>query len=377
MSKKSFLTLCAVTAIAVVLAVVAVLSGPRVRTSVQDNQPLFPNLIKNVDELKSVVIHHGGETTSLDWDGKMWRYRERANYPADGAKITNLVVTLARMTKLEPKTKQSDRYDRLELEDPNGKEAKSQQVMLIDRNGKELANVIIGKTRAMLGNQDGGTYIRFPADPQTWLARGELSPGKSAADWLQREIVDIKDVAIKTVRVTPPNGEKIVVFKADPTDRIYSVENLPKGMATPPNPLAADAYARVLANFTFDDVVPAASKTFPKEKTTTAVFEGFTGFKVNLDFMTEGDEAWVKLQGQAPPQRATPAAPEGVHVTDLRNDWDKTIADLNAKADGWVFRVPAFQVEALTRRMSDLLKKPEAAPSGVPQGFSQGRPPGG
>lgn len=376
MSKKSFLALCVVAAVAVVLAFVAVFSQPQPLKTVTDRRPLFPELIKNVDTLKSVVIHHGGETTTLDWDGKVWHNRERNNFPADPAKLTNLVVRLAQMAKLEPKTKQADRYNRLDLEDPNAKDSKAQQVILLDGAGKELANVIVGKTKASSGNgQEGGTYIRLPNDPQTWLAAGELSLGQTPAEWLPREVLDIPDGAVKSVTITHPNGEKIVVFKADPTEKNYTVENLPKGMKLP-DPAVADNDARVLAGFTFDDVAPAASKPFPKDKTITAVVEGFAGFKVNLEMLMEKQNAWVKLQGVAPPPRTTPAAPAGVQVTDLRHDWDKTMTDLNTKADGWVFRVPLYQVEALNRRMADLMKKPENPDMGAPQGVPLGPPPG-
>lgn len=368
MSKKSFLALCVVAAVVTVLAFVAVLNQPRPVTTVAERRPLFPELIKNVDTLKSVVIHHGEETTSLDWDGKVWRDRERNGFPADPAKLTNVVVRLAQMAKLEPKTKQADRYGRLDLEDPKAKDSKAHQVILLDRGGKELANVIVGKTKSTNNGQEGGTYIRLPNDPQTWLASGELTLGQTNADWLARDIIDLPENAVKSVTITHPNGEKIVVFKSDPTEPDYTIQNLPKGTKLP-DPSAANAAAGVLTRFSFDDVAPAASKQFPKDKTIMAVVEGFTGFKVNLDILMEQDKAWVKVQGNPPPPRAKPAAPEGVHVTDLRNDWDKIIGDLNTKSDGWVFRVPGYQVEALNRRMSDLLKKPDNQGAGAPGGM--------
>ena len=376
MSKKSFLALCVVAAVAVVLALVAVLSQPQPLKTITDRRPLFPELIKNVDSLKSVVIHHGGETTTLEWDGKLWHNKERNGFVADPAKLTNLVVRLAQMAKLEPKTKQPDRYNRLDVDDPNAKDSKAQQVILLDRDGKELANVIVGKTKATNNNgQEGGTYIRLPGDPQTWLAAGELSLGQTPAEWLPRDVIDLPEKSVKSVTITHPNGEKIVVFKGDPLEKDYAVQNLPKGTKLP-DPSVANTDARVLTAFSFDDVAPAASKPFPKDKTITAVVEGFAGYKVNLEILMEKEKAWVKLQGTPPAPRATPAATDGAHVTDLRNDWDKIISDLNTKADGWVFRVPAYQVEALYRHLSDLLKKPENPDMGAPQGMPPGGPPG-
>ncbi len=356
MTRKSFLALCVAAGLGIVLAAVALFSGPRVQSSDGGGQLLVPNLVKDVDRLKSIVIHQAGETVSLDWDGKMWRYRERTNYPADGEKVTAMVVRLARMTKVEPKTSRPDRYDRLDLGDPSAKDSKASQVTLIDQTGKEIANLIVGKRKYTLGSREGGTYVRMPGDPQTWLAQGDVSVGGKPGDWLKREIVDIKEGAIKSITVTHPNGEKVIVAKGDPMEKSYTVENLPKG-AQVSSPFAADDYGRVLANLSVDDVAPVASKPFAKDKTISAVIEGFTGFQVLMDIYESDGETWIKVKGVVPPPRPEPKAPEGVHVTDLRTDWAKVMTDMNARTEGWAFQVQAFTVGALTRHMSDLLKK--------------------
>src|SRR5689334_8684489 len=118
MRAKSIFILTGVAVLALGLAVFVALSQPRVISSDQAGEVMFPSLAGAVEGLKTVVIRHKGGSISLDWDGKAWRYREKANYPADREKVTNLVVSVARLTKLEPKTSQPDRYARLDLQEP-------------------------------------------------------------------------------------------------------------------------------------------------------------------------------------------------------------------------------------------------------------------
>ncbi len=350
MTKKTLGILAVATAVAVGLAGAAIMSRPKIEAPDETGQLVFPKLVSDIDRLKSIVIKHGDQTVSLDWDGKAFHLRERANYPADIEKVKAMVVRLARMTKLEAKTRDPSRYDRLDLGDPAKKDGQAKQVTLIDAGGKEIANAVIGKRKFTLGGNEGGTYVRVIGDPQSWLALGDVSVGDAPRDWLKRQIVDIKENNIKRVTVTRPNGEKIVVGKAKPGSPSLTIENIPKGLV-PVSEVAGDDYGRLLSDLNMDDIAPAAQVQFPKDKTTTAVIEGEDGFQVAMDMVEDKDKYWIRLKGTPAPD----AKPDS-EVT-------KAIAGLNEKANDWVFEVPNYQVTALTKTMGDLAKKPDAKPT--------------
>lgn len=350
MTNKTLGILAVVTVIAIGLAAAAVMSRPKIEAPDEGGQLVFPKLVNDLDHLKSVVIKHGDQTVTLDWDGKVFHLRERANYPADSDKVKEMLVRLARMTKLEAKTRDPARYDRLDLGDPAKKDGQAKQVTLIDASGKDMVNAVIGKRKFTLGGNEGGTYIRIVGDPQTWLALGDVSVGDAPRDWLKRQIVDIKENTIKRVTVTRPNGEKIVVGRAKPGSPSLEIENIPKGMV-PVSEVAGDDYGRLLSDLNMDDIAPADKVQFPKDKTTSAVVEGEDGFQVALDMVQDNDKYWIRLKG-------TPS-PDGKADSETA----KAIAALNDKANGWVFEVPNYQVTALTKSMSDLTKKPDAKPT--------------
>ena len=347
MTNKTLGILAIATVIGAGLASAALMTRPRIEAPDQTGQLVFPKLVGDLDRLKSVGIKHGDQTVTLDWDGKVFHLKERGNVSADAEKARAMLVRLARMTKLEAKTRDPSRYDRLDLGDPAKKDGQAKQVTLTDTGGKEIANAVIGKRKFTLGGNEGGTYIRVMGDAQTWLALGDVSIGDAPRDWLKRQIVDIKENAIKRVTVTRPNGEKIVVSRPKAGSPSLAIENMPKGVV-PVSEVAAEDFGRLLSDLNMDDIAPQDQVQFPKDKTTTAEIEGEDGFQVALDMVQDKDKYWIKLKG-------TPAADAKADSSSA-----KAIAGLNERAGGWVFEVPNYQITALTKTMADLTKKPDA-----------------
>jgi hypothetical protein len=364
MTKKTLIVLGALTLVAIVLAFAATRGQPRIEATDQAGQVLFPRMVNDIDKLKSVVIKHGGETLTIDWDGKVFRMRERGGYLVEAEKVQALAVRLARLSKLESKTAQADRYDRLDLGDPATKGGQATQLTLLDAGGKAIADVIVGKRKFTLGGREGGTYVRLPGDPQTWLALGELMVGTAAHDWLKTDIADIKGDTIKRVTVTHANGDKVAASLG--ANNAFTLENIPRGMEMV-TPSTGDDFRKLLEALKLDDVAQASTVTFPKDRTTTAVFEGVDGFQITLETFDDNGKYWIRLKGSAPADRADAA---------------KLVADLNARTEAWAFQVPQYAIVPLTKSMNDLVKKPDpqgarpAMPQGMPQGMPGGLPPG-
>ena len=359
MTKKTFTSLCAATGLAVVLAVVAMLGQPRFEATDSQGESLLPTLVQDSERLKTIVIHQYGETLSLDWDGKNWRARERNNFIADKEKVSNLLVALARMTKIEGKTKMPDRYARLEVEDPTSETARGRRITLIDNAGKEIADIVLGKRQYNMGSQGNNTYVRMSGDPQVWLAAGEIEDSQTGVtDWLSKEIININATVIKSVTVTHPNGEKVVVVREMPEAPGLTIRNL-SSSAQEANQSAADEYARILVDMNLEEVGSAEAKPFPKEGTIHAKIEGLVGFQVDIELAQIDGLDWIKIKGTPPPTGAGATD----RMVDLGTDWARIMADLNVRANDWVFQVPAYQVAPLKNRMTDFLNRASAAKS--------------
>lgn len=346
MKQKSVYALAGVAVVATVLAIVAIFSQPRIETTDRSGAPVFPALIEQAQNgLKSIVIRHAEGTVSLDWDGSLWRYRERANYPADPQKVADLVVGIARLSKLESKTAAAARYARLDLQDPTAQDSNAKQVTLIGAEGQELADVIVGKRKYTLGGKEGGTYIRIPGDPQTWLALGDVNPGTNPRDWIVRQVANVPDAAVQRVTVTQPDGARVIAVRQDDT---FVIENLPRNVALESN-FAAEEYARILAGLDVEDVAPESQVAFARDKTHTAVIETVEGSRLTVDMTEVGEQSWIKIS-------ATPA--EGL---DANSSAFQAMTAINARAERRVFLVPAYKTSIFKRTLADLRQKPDGA----------------
>ncbi len=353
MTKKSFNVLCAVTAAAVLLAIVAILSQPRFETSYAQGGSILPNLVQQAEKLKTVVIRQKGETISLDREGGAWRARERHGFEADSEKVANLLIALARMNKIEGKTKDPARYARLEVEEPKDADAASRQVTLIDDTGKTIADVVLGKRQYNMGTQGNNTYVRLAGDPQVWLASGEVDDSATGVSgWLKRDVIDIPSQQVARVTVTHPNGEKVVAKRQPVESPNMVIENLPKNTAAFEDG-TADNYGKLLSDMVLEDIVAAADKPFPKDQTHVAVIEGVTGWRVEMQMVELDGSHWITLKG-FPPAASKPGADK---VVDTGTDWTKAMNDLNTRFGDYAIAVPMYQVQAVKLSMTDMLTR--------------------
>ena len=347
MKQKTVLALAGAAAMASILAAATIIAQPRVQTSAGNGEPVFPGLIDKLQQdLKSVVIQHAGGTISLDRDGNVFRYRERANYPADSQKVVDLVVDIARLTRLESKTSLAERHARLDLQDPIEKGSNAKQVTLIDSSGKEMATLVVGKRKYTLGGKEGGTYIRLPGESQTWLAMGEVNPGVSPRDWIDKNVVDVPEAAVRRVTVSTPKGERVIAARGE--GEKFVIENLPKNV-TLVSDFIAEEYGRILAGLQAEDVALAQQVSFARDKVYAASVETIEGSIVTVEMTESGDQSWIRIS-------AKPAANLGAESSAAQ-----AMAAINSRGEGRIFQVPAYKVAIFKRTLSDLRAKPGQA----------------
>src|ERR1700719_3892663 len=170
MQKRSLILLGSATAVLVVIAIVVLASGDRGVSRAAPGQPAFPALGAKLGEVASVTVARNGTTMTLIRDGDSWLVAEKGNYPANAAKISQIVRAMADLNLVEPKPQNPDLYPRLEVEElGNGKSA---LVAVKDKSGGDLAQAFVGKRRyERLGAGNDGGYLRTTGGGQTWLAR--------------------------------------------------------------------------------------------------------------------------------------------------------------------------------------------------------------
>ena len=190
MQKRSFLVLLGATIVLVAAAVYALVTGDRAVAPVVHNERVFPALADHLGDLAWMRISRGAMKADLNLIAGRWAVVEKGNYPAAPGKVRRLLLGLAELTLVEPKTARPELFARLDLDDPSN--GKSTLVGLQDRTGKTVAELIVGKMRRdRLGGGNDAVYVRKPGADRAWLARGSLDLPGDLVDWLDRRILDI------------------------------------------------------------------------------------------------------------------------------------------------------------------------------------------
>ena len=340
MQPRSLLLLASATAILVVLAVIVLMSGDRGVSRAAPGERAFPALAGKLGDVASVAVSRNGTTMTLVRDGDSWLVAEKGNYPANAAKISQIVRAMADLTLVEPKTRTAGLYPRLEVEDPG--DGKSALISVKDKSGGAVAEAIVGKRRYdRLGAGNDGVYIRKPGETQSWLARGTLDPSGEPASWLDRQIVDISEKKIAKVTLTQADGSKLVINRAAP-DAKFAVEDAPadakfKSESTISGPAAA------LETLDLDDVKPAGELPVPNKDVVTASFTTFDGLTVDLRLLERDKTDWITIS----------ASGSGSAEAEAKK--------IDHKVSHWTYAIPGYKANLLKTKLADLVEPPKGS----------------
>lgn len=368
---------------------------------------LFPELKPRLNDLNEVTITDADGTLTLrrapDGESDGWVSSEHDGYPADTAKLRQLLLAIADAQKLERKTSDPALYGRLGVADPAEEDGGG---VLVSAKGDDAAvSVILGDPA-----QGNFRYARLPEEEQSWLINRNPGLPDDSAGWLVPEIVDIDASRIESVVIRHADGEEIRIRKGTADDVNYDVENIPDDRELR-YPSVANGIAGVLADLTLQDV---SSGDRTGEDASVAEFRTFDGLELQVRIgrtgeaagtgeedasrAAEEEEYWITLEASASEASAgapqpTPetaaddaeseggepateqggasgndgetgaAAADAGQAGEDRPDPAEEAAGINQRVGGWSYRIAGYKADQLTRRLEDLLSEEEDAAS--------------
>ncbi|MCP5365216.1 MAG: DUF4340 domain-containing protein [Hyphomicrobiales bacterium] len=347
MTARSFLVLALLTVVMVIAAALTLMREDRPESITGTNTLVFPDLLQRIDNLAGIRIENADGTLTIESTEQGWGLKERDGYPVAPDKIKDLVISLARLTKIEPKTARADLYAKLGVENVDVDGATSQLVILEDKDKGALAKLIVGKAAYGLG-EEGGVYIRLPDEARSWAARGRLNVGRTPEDWLSRRVADIPVTDLARVQITHADGQVLTVTRAE--DGSFTLQELPEGGSLRrPNELRSMASA--ISDLSLSDVRAADDIEFSDDKGLRARFETTGGLIVSVLVNELDGQPWLKLSARAQQTQQSESA-----------DQDTSIAAqaemLNDRWRNWVFGVPEWKIKPLRLNMAELLNAP-------------------
>jgi hypothetical protein len=355
MHAKGALGMLAAAAVSVVVAAAVAFTGGNATVDPRAGKPVLPQVAPHLADIGKVVLKRAGNTITFVLQDKTWTVAEKDGYPADATKLRPMLLGLAQISFVEPKTAQVDLYKRLNLEDPSQDKAQSTAVEIFDAKGGTLGSVIAGKRRIdELGGGNDGVYIRLPNEPRTWLARGTLDLDGDISQWLDRRIADIAQARIRTAVLQQPDGTRLTISRDKPEDK-FTLKELPQGRKLKSDTGLVEP-ATVLQGFDLTDVKAAKNMTLPQDGAVTADYSTFDGLTIHATVAKSGDQDWMRLSAEATGDDKAKAE----------------AATLTERWSPWVYGIASYKATAIRTKLDDLLEAPApeksaSAPGGSPQ----------
>ena len=372
MKSKTLISLVVVTAVIVVGAFVAVTSRGTAVKRIAAEETVFPGLIDAINATTVIEVTLPDRAVTIHHDGENWAVAELADFPPRFELVKQLLLSMAEMKTVEAKTANPDRHGVLGLADPSSEQGAGSRVRLLDADGQAIAALMIGNPAR--GARDL-FYVRRDGEDQTWLARGHLDVGKDAESWIETLLMKLPIERMRRITLEHADGETVTIFKAALGDEVFELADIPAD-ATLSSTGLLDSIARVVAVLRFDEVAAPDIVAGAGDPILRAHFLSFDGVVVKIALYQVEDAPWALIEvvydaalavepepepepepeeasedGEGDSDAEAAAAPEPI-------DFAAETADVVARTDRWVFRLPDFKIEKLSTRMSDLVKLP-------------------
>ncbi|MEA3172959.1 MAG: hypothetical protein QOF42_370, partial [Gammaproteobacteria bacterium] len=135
MSRQRLVSLVVIALLA--LGGASYLAGRRNSSSDTHGALLFPTLAAQVNSVTEVAVMKGSPNPvlSVHKQGERWTVAERADYPADLAKLRRLLLSLTDAKIIEEKTSNPASYPVIGVEDPLKSEAGGVEVVITSADG--------------------------------------------------------------------------------------------------------------------------------------------------------------------------------------------------------------------------------------------------
>lgn len=324
---------------------------------------LLPGLTEDLDSIVEITVTGAASErlVTVTGDDGGWTVAELDGYAADRSAINALLIEISETRIVEEKTADPAFYSRLGVEDISADDANGLELAVEAADGDRYA-IVFGDAYA--GNQ---RYARIAGQPLSVLVNSNPDIATDASDWVNTEIIALANDRMQRVEIQHADGERLVIRKEARGDTNFLVDEIPDGRELQYAGVA-NVTGNLLQNLRLDDV----RRGMPRdtEPDSVSLFLTFDGLIIEVSSYVEEDGAsWLSFVADFNPEQALAFATEtvseiGGDAASTENEPDveaetDSIAEaeqINERIGEWEYRIPAYQLTQMTRRMEDLLQ---------------------
>ncbi len=362
MSPRGFVILLAVTILAVVGAVFAAVQPTLSGADPVTGEQMFPALGQRLADAGTVTVTTPQYTATWARRDGVWVSPERGDYPARASLVSDLVLNLARLTRVEARTAKPDWYQYIRVGDPTATPPTGvAHVTVTSTGGEVLADAILGARSFGIAASHGrgGSFVRAANDAQSWLVEGIAPVPADMPEWFDA-LLDIPGPQIAAVTILEGGSKLFEANKTDPVNGIYTLAY------ADPAQVAADVVANnntirsmtsALVGLRVSDV-RARDSLVPGTAARTDSFTTISGLQLDVTLVEADGGTWALFDASAP------AGGEAAALA----------ADITGRTAGWAFRLDASRATRLGQELANLVQPP-AAPAADGAGAAPGELP--
>jgi hypothetical protein len=184
MTPKAFIGFTAVTAVVIVAAGFAIAERYATSTFVHEKEPIFPAMHDKVNEVTELLYEDKQVRIAVARKDGKFVLTERHDYPVSNEIVRELVIGLAELKVLEPKTKIEKLYTRIQVDDLAKEKSLAKHMVVKGKNGETLIDALIGRRNFdTTGLTDEGRYVRRSGEAQSWLVAGRFDIPDQIKKW--------------------------------------------------------------------------------------------------------------------------------------------------------------------------------------------------
>ena len=333
MHPRSFYKLLTAAVIAFATALGVWILTPEYSAGVFFFFPLIPGLMEKINTIEAVSIEHGGKTMTFQKnEAGDWGMVETDGYPADKERIRNILIGLAGLEKIEPKTALPEFYPDLQVEDNIDEKSKSYLVTLLNSEGNPLTRLLIGKRTKGISWNGQGYFVRFPNEAQSWLVRGNVDVTGDMRSWLAVRLLPLVKGRTSSVTIVDGTKTREAVYK-----RVAPAMPMQPSFVSDSYFIISDDFIadmeEALTAFDFADVAARPKNLGQETPFSSAFIETFDGLNIYL-FLYLMDSKPFAAVSFAATANADPAVKEEA-------------VELEQRHAPWLYQMPAETVSAL------------------------------
>ena len=333
MSPRSFYKLLIVTLAALSAAITVWVLTPEYSTGSFFGEPLLPDMMNRINEVDVISIEHEGKSlTFLKSNGDDWSLMEANGYPADKERIRNMLIGLAHLEKIEPKTSLPEFYPDLQVESTSADNSKSYLLTLLNKEGEQITSLLVGKKINGITWNGSGYFIRFPNEEQSWLVRGNFDVTGKRQSWMATRILPLYQGRIGTVTVVDGAQKREGVYtRTDPALPLLPSFTSDKYVIT-----SVDFTKRmeeVLTSFDFESVSRRTAALAQAKPFSSLMIETLDGMNIFLFLYLEDSIPYAAVSFSASEKASDEVREEVLRLEETHNKW--------------LYRIPADRISPL------------------------------